>query len=286
MCFPHHEKEFLSSNIKSALSKSFSKMKKPIVLFWNLVSLFYNRPALCASIRSALCEDDNSSTFQISLHGTNEQKSCEWLQTQQAKIRDELCKDVEVRTHCSRSCGSCCWDDKAFRFQMESGKWRSCFWLSKSSNRILKYCSADEHIRQRCRKSCGICGGGSTNVSSSQQGSTTNMMNMQHSHTSTEMESSSNLQSSKTTDKDQKIDLRQSPNEVQNENQEGYGSAGSFLAIFTSIIIFASIFGVFFSKRIGQNVVTFKNVIISKEETEKVSIILKTLWEAKMKPQR
>ncbi|GFH52505.1 hypothetical protein CTEN210_08981 [Chaetoceros tenuissimus] len=262
-------------------------MKKPIVLFLNLVSLFYNRPALCASIRFALCEDDNSSTFQISLHGGREQKSCEWLQTQQAQIRDELCKDGEVRTHCSHSCSSCCWDDKTFRFQMESGKLRSCFWLSKSSNRILKYCSADEHIRQRCRKSCGICGGSSTNLSSSQQGIiTTDHVNMQHSHTSVEKESSSNLQSSKTRNKDLANDLRQSPSEIQNNDQDKKGQGSGLFAIFLSMIIFSVIFGVFFSKRIGQNVVTFKNVIISKDETEKVSIIMKTLWEGKMKPQR
>ena len=141
MCFIRHKENSFSLLItyNRAIPNSFAKMKKLSWLLNAAVLLFYrSKPALCASIRYAVCEDN--STFQISLHGDDEEKkSCEWLQTQQAKIRDELCKDIEVRTHCSHSCGSCCWDDKAFRFKMESGrKSRSCYWLSKTSKRILK----------------------------------------------------------------------------------------------------------------------------------------------------
>lgn len=244
-------------------------MKKATWLLNAAVLLFYSgKPALCASVRYAVCED--STTFQI-VHG-DEDKSCKWLQTQQAQIRDEFCKDIEVRTHCSHSCGTCCWDDKAFRFKMESGrKSRSCYWLSKTSKRMLKYCNADENIRQSCRKSCGFCG------------SSSNMPQSSYEQTA-EMESSSIPKSSVLVNKDSVNTIRQSPNEVQNNHQDEGKGSGLF-GMFITMIIFSLIFGVFFKKRIGQNVVTFKNVIISKDETEKVSVILKTLWEAKMKPQ-
>ena len=248
-------------------------MKKPISCLLNVILLFYSKPALCASVRYAVCED--SSTFEI-VHG-DEKKSCKWLQTQQAQTREELCKDIGVRTHCSHSCGSCCWDDKTFRFKMESGRLRSCFWLSKSSNRILKYCSSDEHVRQRCRKSCGICRLTTKSSHLTLQGS-------EYSNALDEIESSSMMQSTVPIKNLQTNDLIQSSNE-DNKYDEGKEPDYGLFAILISMIFFSFIFGAFFSKRTERGVVTFRNVIINKEETEKVSVILKTLWEAKAKPQ-
>lgn len=248
-------------------------MKKPILSFLHVIILFYPKPAVCSSVRYAICED--STTFEF-IH-SDEKKSCKWLQSQQAQTREELCKDVGVKNHCSYSCGSCCWDDKTFRFRMESGRLRSCFWLSKSSNRILKYCRDDEHIRQRCRKSCDTC-----RVST--ESSYLSLQGPEYSQTSDNKESSSIMQSTVPTKNLQTNDLIQSSNEDNKYYEEKEPDYGLF-AILISMIICSFVFGVFFSKRTERGVVTFRNVIINKEETEKVSVILKTLWEAKLKPQ-
>lgn len=234
--------------------------------------MLYSKPAVCSSVRYAVCEDSN--TFEIIQR--DEKKSCKWLETQQAETREELCKDVGVKTHCSYSCGSCCWDDKTFRFKMESGRLRSCLWLSKSSNRMLKYCRDNEHIRLRCRKSCGAC-------RDSTESSYLSLQHSEYSKTSNKKESLSIMQSTVPT-KNQTNDLIQSSNE-DNKYYEGKEPDYGLFAILISMIICSFVFGVFFTKRTERGVVTFRNVIINKEETEKVSVILKTLWEAKLKPQ-
>jgi hypothetical protein len=82
----------------------------------------------------------------------------------------------------------------------------------------------------------------------------------------------------------QKNDLVQSSNEENTFDEDMEPDYGLF-AILISMIVCSFIFGAYFSKRTERGVVTFRNVIINKEETEKVSVILKTLWEAKLKPQ-
>lgn len=77
-----------------------------------------------------------------------------------AGTRENLCKEVSVRTNCKLTCGLCCEDDTSFTFGRRNQ--RDCDWIGATTTRKTKLCANnkfrdDKRIIYVCSKTCDTC---------------------------------------------------------------------------------------------------------------------------------
>jgi len=107
----------------------------------------------------AVCGNDP--TFEY--FAKNKERACTWFRFKESR-RTEFCLVSEVNTACKQTCGECCEDDPAYRFNRNNGIEADCAWVGENSKRINRYCVLEatqsrngRSVRDACPVTCAYC---------------------------------------------------------------------------------------------------------------------------------
>ena len=102
-----------------------------------------------ATAQVGLCKDDK--------HFTYSNENCHSIYNDE-DLRQDLCRNEEVKDNCPLACGLCCSNDPSYTFKTKYGNQtrKDCEWLEDRDIRSFLHCSKWKN-RRSCPKACDMC---------------------------------------------------------------------------------------------------------------------------------